>query len=83
MVLRELLPEGVKGITFVLENTSNQTYTYQLDGGDAFYKGAEDLHDRKYNSYEVNVTLSLHSNPKFAETLGHCIYEMVRQQKKY
>lgn len=75
--LRNLLPEGVRGISAVIRNTCNQSYTFDLDGPNAFFKGEGDLHDRTYSHMEVPISLSFSSHAEFASTPGHCIYSMV------
>ena len=47
--LRNLLPDTVTGISAVISNSCNQSYTYLLDGGDALYIGEGDLHDNNYD----------------------------------
>ena len=40
--MRNLLPNNVKGIFCVVHNNCNQSYSYEIDGKEAFYKGAGD-----------------------------------------
>ena len=75
--MQNLLPENVKGMLCVVENTCNQTESYMIDGHDAFYQGSEDLHDPKYNDLVVHVDLSLHEHPEAPSTPGHCLFTMV------
>lgn len=75
--LRNLLPEGVRGISAVIKNTCQQSFTYELDGPDAFFKGEGELHDHNYASMEVAVNLALNSHADFNSTPGHCLYSMV------
>jgi len=77
--LRNLLPETVKGITAVISNSCNQSYTYLLEGVDALYVGEGDLHDRKYDGDGVFFDLAVGENPEFVTTPGHCIYSLVSQ----
>lgn len=77
--LLDLLPEGVTGLLAVIKNSCNQTYTYEIEGGDAFFQGEGDLHDKNlYDEMEVVVNLALNSHDEFASTPGHCQYSMVR-----
>ena len=78
VALLNLLPQGVEGIHAVVRNNCNQSYTYEVQGSDAFFLGAEDLHEAKYDDMEYRVNLALHTNPDFKTTPGHCQYEMVR-----
>lgn len=75
--LRNLLPDTVSGIHAVISNNCNQSYTYFLDGPDALYVGEGDLHDNKYESDGVIFDLSRGTNPNFATTSGHCLYQLV------
>jgi hypothetical protein len=45
----DTLPRGVDGIICVLENTANQTFSFQLDGPEVTYLGNRDYHDAQYN----------------------------------
>lgn len=76
--MRNLLPVSVNGMMVVLENTCNQTYTYRVDGPDAFFLGDGDHHDHSYDSYERQVDFSFLSNARALETPGHCVYTLVR-----
>ena len=48
-----LLPENAIGITIVVRNSNNQTFTYRVDGPKVTYMGVGDLHDEKYDSMVV------------------------------
>ena len=76
--LRFLLPEGVDGIVAILSNDCNQTFTYLLNGPDAFYMGVGDQHDPVYDDLGAYVNLAIHDNPASATASGHCQYSMVR-----
>ena len=78
VALLDLLPEGVEGILAVVQNTCNQSYTYEIRGPNAMFLGPEDLHEDKYDDMNVVVNLALHQHPDFATTEGHCQYSMVR-----
>ena len=75
--LRGLLPATVKGIHVVVRNNCNQTYTYKLDGQDAFFVEAGDLHESQYDDMEVRTSLSLWDDEDFISTPGHCVYSIV------
>lgn len=67
-------------MTVVLKNNCNQTYTYTIDGKDAYYVGEPgDFHDRDFNHYQHHFLLTVNENthPNFTSTPGHCYYEMV------
>ena len=75
--LRNVLPEGVKGIRVIIRNNCNDTFTYEIEGKDAFFLGNGDQHDSKYDSMAVHVPLSSSDDPLWAVTPGHCMYNMV------
>lgn len=74
---RNLLPEGTAGIHIVVRNTCDQAFTYSLNGPEATYLGNADFHESKYDSYEVVVAMTEHTNPKAYTAPGHCLYTMV------
>ena len=78
--LRFLLPHGVHSIHAIVKNDCNQSYTYNLDGQDAFFLGEGDYHEEKFHDMEVVVNLSPFSHPDFTSTTGHCQYKMVRRE---
>ena len=45
-----ILTDKHHGLVMVFSNACNQTFTYQVDGKEAVYIGAGDLHDKKYES---------------------------------
>ena len=49
----DLLPENAIGITIVVRNSNNQTFTYRVDGPTVTYMGLGDLHDETYDSMVV------------------------------
>ena len=74
-----LLPEGVIGIHAIIKNDCNQSYTYEIRGKDALFKGAVDIHEDKFDHMKRTVNLALHTHPDFKSTPGHCQYYMVSQ----
>lgn len=77
-LVRNVLPENVLGIFAVIQNNCNQSFTYEIFGKVAYYKGVGDLHDPSYDDLEVAVNLSPKGHPKFDETPGHCQFSLVR-----
>ena len=75
--LRFLLPAGVEGIVAILSNDCNQTFTYLLNGADAFFMGTGDQHDMAYDEMGSYVNLAIFDNPASATSGGHCQYSMV------
>lgn len=65
-----ILPEGVNGIIVVLHDTCGDHFTFQVNGPDVVFLGEGDLHDPKYNQFEV-------SKP-FTDFIDHdyCQYEI-------
>jgi Adenylate and Guanylate cyclase catalytic domain len=53
----DLLPQGSRGIDLVLSNPCTMACTYRLDGQNATFVGAGDLHEPQYTQYGVNSTL--------------------------
>lgn len=53
-----ILPENARGIIAVLSNSVNQTFTYQLDGAAVAFLGKGDLHDTRYDKYEISADIS-------------------------
>lgn len=77
VALRNLLPTGVEGIFAILRNSCNQTYTYEIRGPDAFYRGEGDLHDSQYDDNKISIDLNPNTHPEYRTTNGHCRYIMV------
>ena len=75
-----LLPDNVRGMFCVLQNTCNQTVTYRIDGKDAWYLGEGDLHPTHYDDdMAVPVDLNVQQHPDAKSIPGHCIYSMVSE----
>jgi len=76
--MQDLLPEGVEGIMAVLKNDCNQSFTYEVNGDQAFFRGVGDLHESAYNDMKREINLAIHSHPQlFDQSKGHCRYRMV------
>ena len=76
--LVNLLPEEAKGLVVVVENSCNQSYSFELNGPRAVFLGEGDKHDPKYNYMEVVSDLSDSSSEEYKKTEGHCLYTVVR-----
>lgn len=79
----DVLPTTAEGIVVVLENTCNQTYTFQIDGDQVIFVGEGDLHDAQFNRLEEEATLLdlLASRPTKLEpdarlNAGYCEYKL-------
>lgn len=55
---KDLLPEGIDGITLVVSNTCNQTFTYEINGPEVAYLGIGDMHDSSFDEYVIETTFS-------------------------
>jgi class 3 adenylate cyclase len=75
--LRNLLPLGVDGIIVELLNNCNQSFTYEIEGPEAYFIGGGTLHEPKYNRMKAVRSLSFETQPDFKTTPGHCYYYMV------
>ena len=75
--LLDLLPEGVNGLHAIVSNNCNQTYTYELIGPRAYFRGIGDLHEKSYDDFAVEQNLALFNDPDAGEIPGHCQYKMV------
>ena len=47
-LFKNILPDGVNGMFVVVQNTCNETVTYQLNGPKVQYLGEGDLHDKSF-----------------------------------
>jgi Adenylate and Guanylate cyclase catalytic domain len=74
--LINLLPQGISGITCVLKNSCGQSFTYSLDGNEAFFLGPGDLHDSEYDDTEVVIPFYSASSSHASTTPlpGQCLY---------
>lgn len=76
--MRNLLPDTVSGLFVVLNNSCNQTFTYRVDGKDAFFVGEGDFHDERFSDTSRHVPLGFFQNEKAVFHPGHCVYSLVR-----
>ena len=70
----DILPDDVRGIYLVLENTCNDTATWEIEGKEARYVGSGDLHDTAYDSYKLSADFNTYGNVEAARKAGACIY---------
>lgn len=76
-LVRNVLPESVSGLYAIIRNNCNQSYTYEIVGKKAFYRGVGDLYETKYDDLEVAVGLSEYSHADAVSTPGHCQFSLV------
>jgi hypothetical protein len=53
-ILRGHLPSDAVGLVVVVENECGQSFTYRIDGSEATYLGAGDVHELEHNSMLVS-----------------------------
>jgi hypothetical protein len=78
VALKDVLQDQQTGVRVVIRNTCNQNYTYEINGPTVDFVGEGDLHEIFYNRMEVVVNLSTSNRTEVVETVGHCLYSMVR-----
>jgi hypothetical protein len=66
----------VNGINVVLRNTCNQSFTYLLNGPDAYYIGEGDLHDKAYDELGMSVDLWESNHPDYLTVGNHCLFSL-------
>jgi hypothetical protein len=75
--LENILPEGVVGVTCVLHNTCDQSYTFLLNGPNVTYQGKGDFHQTNYDNFEQHIDLSVYGGAIDPVGSGsNCMYRM-------
>jgi class 3 adenylate cyclase len=74
--LRQALPESVNGINAVLRNTCNQSFTYLLNGPDAYFIGEGGLHDMTYDELGMSFDLWESNHPDYLTVGNHCLFSL-------
>ncbi|KAL7571614.1 hypothetical protein ACA910_011154 [Epithemia clementina (nom. ined.)] len=78
--LVDTLPNGVRGIRVVIENSCNNSYTYELDGNWPTLLGAGDLSDPRYSHLRLEILFDeiLYRNVNSLDwPKGYCSYKFV------
>ena len=77
----DILPDNVKGVYLVLENTCRdkvtweiETVTWEIEGKTSRYIGIGDHHDDKYQSYKLSADFNTYEDLQMAREAGACIY---------
>lgn len=73
--IKNLLPDGVRGIQLIFGNNCDQNITYALNGNETTFVAIGDVHDTKYNPSRRTVTFDenyLRSASIVSEIAGHC-----------
>jgi class 3 adenylate cyclase len=61
----DILPQDMRGIVCVLENSNNQTFTYQIDK-EVKYLGIGDLHDPEYDGFVESGDIAAYIKQTFS-----------------
>jgi len=75
--LTELLPPGIDGIIAVLKNSCGQSFTFRIDGPEAFFIGNGDLHDSKYDQIVHEVPFGQDFLGEETKTYRQCFYTLL------
>jgi len=74
--LTNLLPPGANGIFAVLTNTCGQYFTFEINGPDAVYLGAGDLHDPAFDGYMREANFGEDFLGEETRTYQQCFYSL-------
>ena len=72
--LIDLLPDGVRGIHVVVENTCGAVFTYRLNGNAAEWIGVGDHHEEGINESRRIDFDDNYRHPDAVKTPGHCVF---------
>ena len=70
-----ILSQGVNGIVVVLHNTCGEHFTYEINGPDVVFVGKGDLHDKTYDSLQVESDFAPFVQHNFSDAKEHCEYD--------
>ena len=70
------MPDSVRGIHLVLNNSCGEAITWELQGNKAVFAGLGDLHDTDYDSHKVHSPLGLFEDDELAAELGVCFFTL-------
>lgn len=71
---RNILPEGVSGIHIVLDTGDcGQKFSWMLDGSNAKFLGGGDMHEAKYDEYEVYTPFGVYEDMQAVLESGVCM----------
>jgi hypothetical protein len=84
LYFHDILPENTAGVIVVLKNTDEQVFSYRIDGSEASFLGAEDLHDSKYNSLQVKADVAAYLTAQAGpETRGYTAVDINEDGVRY
>ena len=63
--LQSILPDNDNTTIVVLDNVCDESYTYEINGKEAYGVGPGDLHDRAFDYMEENVAITLTVSPRW------------------
>ena len=70
-----VLPDSEVGVVFVLENAGcDEPYSYKIQGKEVYPLGHGDLHDHKFDEYEMTATMESITKINDGTKLGLSIY---------
>lgn len=72
LLLTDVMIDGVNGTVAVMNGTCGDAYTYMINGTEAFYLGAGDLHDGNYTEMKVVTEVA----PFLEVPSGQCSYSL-------
>ena len=78
-----VLPDNANGIIAVLENTCKQHFTYRIDGKNADYIGAGDLHNTKYDDMMVETGFGAYVGKRNIRELDQTLQEVLEGAQCY
>lgn len=67
--IKNILPVGSNGLIVVFENPCNPSFTYQINGPNVVFLGAEDFHDSEYDHMKVTRKIYELSEEAMKESL--------------
>ena len=80
-ILMSVFADAVTGVDIVIQSSSGESYTYRVEYGEAHLTAEGDHHDTKFDSYAVDIELTLPS--LFAPTSSHYTLTLYPSQDLY
>lgn len=76
--MKNLMPKNIP-LTAILKNTCNQSYTFDIEGSEAYFVADGDKHDPAYSSFRKTADLSNIPETNRETVDGDCRYSLVRK----
>ena len=80
-ILMSVFADAVTGVDIVVQSSSGEGYTYRVEYGEAYLTGEGDHHDTKFDSFAVDIELTLPS--LFAPTSSYYTLTLYPGQDLY